>query len=183
MKQKNKNQEKQNLKNSNISLITDGYKDIFSNFDPRHYSERALSVDFLDEAKRASRDKFSGKIELQLMIPTKKRNLKEETTIKKRLLEHFKKHREITKKESVKILKQGLFFLIIGLILMLIATFILFEREETAMIHFLIILFEPGSWFLFWEGLDLIIFESKKNNLEKIFYEKMSKCEIRFMSY
>ena len=39
------------LEMSEISLILDTYDDMFSSFDPRPYSQRALSEDFLSEAK------------------------------------------------------------------------------------------------------------------------------------
>jgi len=48
---------------------------------------------------------------------------------------------------------------------------------------FLVILLEPGGWFLFWEGLNLIIFETKEETPDFSFYEKMSKCSINFSSY
>ena len=80
------------FKEANISLILDSYEDIFSSFDARRHSEKALSTDFLDEAKRASRDKDSGSIELKLLIPKNKRQLGEEIIIKKRLKRHFQHH-------------------------------------------------------------------------------------------
>ena len=36
-------------KEGNVSLVLESYNDIFSDFDPRNYSERALSDDFLIE--------------------------------------------------------------------------------------------------------------------------------------
>ena len=74
------------LKQSNISLILDSYEDIFSSFDARPYSEKALSVDFLAECKNAVRDKGEFEIEMRLLMPKDKRNLKQETIIKKRIL-------------------------------------------------------------------------------------------------
>ncbi|MBI2151367.1 hypothetical protein HYU21_01420, partial [Candidatus Woesearchaeota archaeon] len=35
------------VREGNISLVLDSYDDIFSDFDPRDYSEKALSEDFL----------------------------------------------------------------------------------------------------------------------------------------
>ncbi len=70
------------LKASEISIILDTYDDIFSDFDPRPYSERALSDDFLIEANKASRDKASGQIELIFLIPQKMRNIESENLIK-----------------------------------------------------------------------------------------------------
>ena len=37
------------LQQSEISLLLDSYDDIFSDFDPRPYNQRALSQDFLAE--------------------------------------------------------------------------------------------------------------------------------------
>ena len=82
MVEKTEEKEERTLE-SNISLKVNRYNDIFSSFDPRHYSVRALSVDFLDEAKRASIDKDSKKIELRLLIPRNLRKLEIERTIKK----------------------------------------------------------------------------------------------------
>ena len=171
------------LRMSEIPLILDTYDDIFSDFDPRPHSQRALSDDFLLEAKRASREKATGGIELQFLMPKAKRNLRDESLIKKRLKEHFKKHYDRLHQEKNKIIKQGAFFVFVGIILMFFATFVLFGYEKTALTSFLIIFLEPASWFLFWEGLNLIIFEVKKLKPDLDFYEKMIECEIEFLSY
>ena len=77
------------FREGNISLILDSYDDIFSDFDPRPFAHRALSDDFLLEAKRAARDK-QGSLELRFLIPKNERKLDAETIIKGRLREHFK---------------------------------------------------------------------------------------------
>jgi len=167
----------------NISLKMANYNDIFSSFDPRPYLERSLSIDFLDDAKRASIDKPSGKIELRLLIPTKLRNLEKEKIIKKRLKNHFERHARKIKMQHKKVIRNGVFFTISGVAIMLLATLILFEYSEGSLLmNFLIILFEPAGWFLFWEGLDQIVFESKKTRPDLEFYEKMVKSDIIFLS-
>ena len=180
------NHEKETLlKMSEISLWLDNYNDIFSDFDPRPYSQRALSDDFLQEAKRASKDKVSGSLELQFLIPHDKRNTQLENTIKKRLREHFKKHYLQINQEVKGIIRKGLIFMFFGIIFMFLATFILFKygSEKNILMSFLIVLLEPAGWFSFWEGLNLIIFNSKKKKPELDFYEKMSSSEILFLSY
>jgi len=171
------------FKMSDISLWLDSYNDIFSSFDPRPYSERALSVDFLGEAKRASVDKDEGKIELRLLMPPKKRNRQEEGVIKKRLRDHFKKHHEMLHRENRQLVKNGLFFAAMGVVLMFIASYMLFKNSETFLISFLIVLLEPAGWFLFWEGLWQVIYQPRERRPELQFYEKMSKCDIQFLSY
>ena len=169
---------------SNISLWLDSYGDIFSDFDSRPYSQRTLSDDFLHEAIKVSREKAEGALELRLLIPTAIRNSYSEYVIKKRLKEHFKTHFDNLKKEAKMITKKGMLFLIVGVILMLSATYILFTYHERSFsVLFISTLFEPASWFLFWEGLGLVIFEAKKKKPDLDFYKKMSKCEIHFMSY
>ena len=86
--------------------------------------------------------------------------------------------------EKVKLIQKGLFFTVAGIILMIIATFILFYYDQRKIfLSFLIILLEPGGWFFFWEGLGLIIFESKKKRHELEFYEKVKNCNILFFSH
>ena len=75
-----------------ISLWLDTYEDIFSDFDPRPLGQRALSDDFLSEAKRAIRERKEGSFELHLLIPTTQRSSATEAVVRKRLREHFTKH-------------------------------------------------------------------------------------------
>ncbi|MBI4919512.1 hypothetical protein HY837_06270 [archaeon] len=169
---------------SMISLWIDDYNDIFSDFDPRPYSERALSVDFLDEANRATRDKASGQIVLKLLAPANKRKINDENTIKKRLKEHFKRRVKMAEEEIKKLKHQGLLFTVIGILLMISASFVLFKHPETSFLgSFLLVFLEPAGWFFFWEGLAMIIFESKKLKPNLEFNEKMEKCEYEFVSY
>ncbi|MBI2630366.1 hypothetical protein HYW76_04660 [Candidatus Pacearchaeota archaeon] len=169
---------------SNVSLKMNSYEDIFSSFDPRHYSERALSVDFLDEAKRATRDKELDKIELRLLIPEKMRRLDKEKVIRMRLKEHFERHARQTREKYTSILRRGGIFIILGVLTMLIASFLLFGYSESnVFIHFLLVLFEPAGWFFFWEGLYQVIFESKQRLPDFDFYQKMAKSSIIIQSY
>jgi len=172
------------LKMSEIGLAINTYDDIFSDFDPRPYSQRAMSDDFLLEAKKASKEKVSGTIELKFLVPKDQRNAEHEFTIKRRLREHFKKHHDQMHNEVKQIASRGIYFIIVGIILMFFATLILFKYPyKTMLSNFLVILFEPGGWFFFWEGLGQIVFETKKKRPDLEFYEKMAKCEIGFLSY
>ena len=170
-------------KMSEMIFWLDDYTDFFSDFDPRPYSQRSLSFDFVAELKRASRDKFD-KIKLSLLLPKAKRDSSSELAVRKRLYEHFGRYYERAKKKSRGILKQGIMFCIFGVITMFIATLVYFYFGERSLLtSFLVILLEPAGWFLFWEGLGLAIFERKKERPTLEFYEKMSKCRIYFSSY
>ncbi len=171
------------LEKSEISLWLDTYDDIFSDFDPRPYSQRALSEDFLNEAKRASRDKLSG-IELKFLVKKKMRSSKEELLVRKRLRNHFNKHHNMLEEERARIMKRGAVSVIIGIILMFVATFVLYSSGQNDVIRdFFIVLLEPAGWFLFWEGLNNAMHDSKKIKPDLEFYKKMSRCHIEFLSY
>ena len=169
---------------SEISLWLDTYDDIFSDFDPRPYPQRTLSDDFLYEAKRAVKSRESGVIELKLLVPADKRNDKDEALIKKRLKEHFAHRKEAAGKEIRGTLKQGGSFIFSGVILMLAVSFLHFKNiSPSVALSFFITLFEPASWFLFWEGMLLTIFETKRKKPDYDFYRKMEGCRVSFISY
>ncbi len=173
---------RESSKSPEINFGIASYEDLFSDFDSRNFTNRALSVDFLEEAERASRDKKEGGVVLELFLPKEKRNPKEEAIIKNRLKKHFSKHNEIMKKEKSKILKNGILFILFGLAFMFLGAYIIFSYSEkpTLWIEFLIVILEPGGWFLFWEGLDLVIFTANENKKRFNFYKKMSTCKIKF---
>ena len=74
----------------------------------------------------------------------------------------------------------------LGIIAMVVATFVVFQDpSQNLMLSFLVVFLEPAAWFLLWEGMDQIIFNSKKINTELYFYRKMfnSHRRINFGSY
>jgi len=172
------------LQLSEISILLDNYDDIFSDFDPRPYSVRAVSDDFLYEAKKAAKEKKPGTLDLKFMIPKEARNTSYENMIKKRLKEYFTGTYEAVKEELHKTFLKGITLTVFGIATMLIATFVLFEYGEKGLLTaFLVVLLEPAGWFLFWEGLDLAVFESKKITPELEFNKKMSNCNIQFIPF
>jgi hypothetical protein len=170
------------LKLSEISLWIDTYDDIFSDFDPRPYSQRALSDDFLFEAKKASREKTSGKIELLFLIPDEKRSHELEAVIRKRLHEHFRKHADILAKEIKNIRIHGLQMGLCGFILLAVSSYVIWKSQDSYWISLLRIATEPAGWFLSWEGMNQIVFSSRQKIADLEFYRKMAGCDIEFYS-
>ena len=169
------------LSKAEISVLLDTYDDIFSDFDPRPFISRALSDDFLLEAKRAARDK-EGVFDLSFMIPKKLRNFEHEVLIRRRLREHFKKHALLLEQEMNKIKMKGIFMIIIGVLTILIASF-LYSLEGRWIVNLLIVIFEPAGWFLFWIGGEKLVYERKEIYPDYEFYHKMTICEISFHTY
>lgn len=169
------------LREGNISLILDSYDDIFSDFDPRPYSQRSLSDDFLSECRRASRDKQESGLELRFFVPKDKRSLSEEMMIRKRLKSHFEKHyfEKQTGLKSIK--KRGFLWVLVGAIALLISTSI--EKYQNFFIDFLFIVSQPAGWFLMWSGLEELFIDPRDKRPELDFYKKMAKAKIVFYSY
>lgn len=166
-----------------ISLMLDTYDDIFSDFDPRPYSERAISYDFLDEMKRASRDMPSGGISLNLLIPKHERHPVSEKLIKKRLHEHFRKHHGRLHAEIQKTRFEGILIAIIGFVLMGAAMLLGDMNLSARLTTMILVVLEPSGWFAMWFGFDTIFYTAREKKPDLSFYDKMSRCEITFTVY
>lgn len=167
------------FREGNISMILYAYTDIFSDFDPRPYSERTLSDDFLLECKKASVDKED--VELRLLIPKLKRNFGDEAKIKRRLKNHFQKQYKEKELAKKKLRKEGLLWFFFGACLIFTAT-LLYSLEGFAF-NLLFVMFEPAGWFTLWNGLDKIFIAPKDKQPELDFYRKMAKVRINFYGY
>ncbi len=169
-----------------ISLRLERYSDIFSDFDIRPYSKRSLSFDFLEEVKRAVSDKKVGEVGMMLYVPEKERKEYEEATIKERLAAHFKKHYDLLRAEKRHTKKLGITMISAGITFMVVATLIVFQDpSKSVFLSFLVVLLEPAGWFSFWEGLNQLLFDSKKVDPELNFYHKMTNAHknIHFKAY
>lgn len=164
-----------------VQLSLDSYQDLFSDFDPRDYSERGLSDDFLHELKSAVREIFVEDFELILSLPEKERNLELEKTITNRLHEYFKKHEQFLLKERREQIKSGLLMTAFGFLIMCGAWFLSWQ-ESNKIMSLLRVILEPAGWFLSWAGLDKVFFSSNKNNHSITFYKKAIKAKIVFVN-
>lgn len=168
--------------NGEIGILLRSYDDLFSDFDPRSYSHRALSEDFLSELQRSVLDRLDHKINLVFYLGFKKTDLSIDEIIKKRIKEHFSKHFSKSKIEKSSVIKEGSLFIVSGFTLMLITSYLTyaFIMQQNFFFTFITVVFEPAGWFLFWEGLNLLIFETKRIKSKYIFNKKMNECKIEF---
>lgn len=168
-----------------IVLRLEEYDDIFSDFDMRPYSARAISVDFLDEVKRAVLDKPDEGIVLTMYVP-KKRNEHRELMIKERLRQHFKRHYTLAARHRQRVIRLGGVMVVLGVICMAFATLLVHNNPSHSVWRsFFLVFLEPAAWFLLWEGMDQIIFNARNINPQLDFYRKMSHAEarMRFKAY
>jgi len=171
------------LGRSEVSLWLDTYDDIFSDFDPRPYSERAVSDDFLLESRKAFREKRSGKVELKFLIPEKERQVRTETTIKKRLKEYFQKNSDRQKQETQKAKNIVKILLAAGFLMLLFSSAISYSNPQIFILYLLITFFDLGGWLSVWFGLEHFIYDIRAKQPEMEFYEKMADAEINFITY
>ena len=170
------------LQNNKLNLFINDYNYLFSDFDLRNFSLRTLSVDFLDEIKRIILDKKEKPVEVQIILPQKERNVKDEELIKERMRHYFLKHYNLAREDEKKTKIRGGLFLASGIIIMAIASWIIFSLGESRLIYtFFVTLLEPAGWFFFWEGLGILIFEPRERKKELEFYEVMYKARISFL--
>lgn len=171
------------LEKASVSLLLDSYDGVFSDFDPRPFSERAISDDFLSHAKKATVEVGDGNFELRFLIPKHLKNVHEESTIRDRLHRHFRKHLAILEHDAKRLILKGVLLTALGFLLMFFAALLNHSQPTGLELDFLKILFEPSGWFLVWYGLDQIFYFSKEAKPDLQFYRKMVKAELHFDPY
>lgn len=183
MNQQGKTEIKEMMDKAEISLILDTYDDIFSSFDPRPYGERALSDDFLKEARNAARGKRNG-IELHFLVPEPSRNTKYEDLIRFRLRDHFKKHYKHLREELKKQRKRAAAIVVVGLAIGLVDALLLtFGELSTLLQNVVEITLTPASWYAIWNGLDWLLVRPSEEASEESFNKKMIDAKITFTPY
>jgi hypothetical protein len=170
------------INSARLSIWLDTYDDIFSDFDPRGYEERALSDDFVNEARKMVKEKPDGEVELKLLLPMAARDINSEKIIIKRMHRHFSQFAEHSTKEMNDIRRKGYLMCIIGFIVMIVAANLVTISNKTFYINALQIILEPAGWFFVWTGFDHLFENARKRKPEIIFNQKMAKSEIIFIS-
>ena len=166
-----------------ICIWIDKYDDVFSDFDSRPFSERALSDDFLREVHKMSSDKTKGGIRLKFHVLDDQRNSDSEAIIISNLTTHFRRIAEVLKGEQQQILNKGYLFLSLGFILISLIFFLTTISAEKAYMHGIILMLEPIGWFTTWTGLDNVFQNSRKGKAALDFNIKMASSKITFSSF
>ena len=176
-------EKKELLSKAELSIWLDSYDDIYSDFDPRPYAERALSDDFLIEAKKMARERMSGTIDLKLLMPAQFRQKNTEEIIVKNLHTHFHKFAKQLKEEMNRVRRRGVLLSSMGFLIMSITAYLVNVSEKNILENILQIVCEPAGWFLLWTGLDQIFSGLGKKKAELDFMSRMAHAEISFISF
>jgi hypothetical protein len=141
----------------NISVAIDAYGEIFSDFDPRPYNERALSEDFLSEVRRRHIPKRGKGVELRFIVPDSVRNQKTEAMIKRRLKGYFNEEaKELGGKVSAK-KRRGYTYIMAGAFLLVCVTFLSVSYQDSIVVQLVELLLTPAGWFGMWEGIGKVV--------------------------
>lgn len=161
----------------------DGYDDIFSDFDPRPYEERAISDDFLNEAVKMFRENPKGNFELRLLIPNNLLTKKENEVVAKRLKHYFKSVKESENLKIKQLMKNGFLFTLTGFLFLFAAVFVSRINKDSLLTESMLVVLEPAGWFSFWTGLDKLFFDVPRKRESLNFYVKMAEGDIKFEAY
>lgn len=166
-----------------VSIWLDDYDNIFSDFDPRSFSQRELSDDFLNETRKVLHSEKYRLIQLIILVPVGKRNKSDEHVIKNRLHKHFLHtfgHLEVERKSYV---WKGVLYTIVGFFLMLLASATSAFESAHYVMSVLRVFLEPSGWFTVWYGMDKIFYLSGLKHEQYNFNRIMAKADITFDSY
>ncbi len=166
-----------------IRIWLDSYDDLFSDFDPRPFAKRALSDDFLSQAKKVSREQKGGQPFLMLLMPEGSRDTGSEGEIVKRLHDHFRTACIRMLDERKRKRRRGLMLAAAGLVLMVAASTISFRDQASWTGHLLLVVLEPAGWFLLWTGLDALTSRDVRTKSELTFLTRMAHARIEFGNY
>ena len=171
------------IKKSEIRFWLDDYDDVFSDFDPRPYSRRAISDDFLKEASKVLRETKHGSFEIRLLIPKEKESKEKDTIVQKRLSAHFRSQAETDRKALNETRIKGSLICILGFSFMIIAAAINYYNLKSLIPIILVTILEPAGWFSIWTGFEGIFIKPQELRPAIQFSEKMSKASIVFEPY
>ncbi len=166
-----------------VTLWIDSYNDIFSDFDPRPFSDRAISEDFLSQLKKVSRESSQGVSIVKILVPEGNQKEEHERAIRKKLEDYFTSEYIQLRKEVMSMRKKGVNFFVLGLVLMIGSSYISTLGRLEFTYKLMLTLFEPGGWFFFWTGLDIIRSSFSKKGNEIGFYEKLKNVHVEFNPY
>ena len=166
-----------------ISIWIDKYDDVFSDFDSRPFSERALSDDFLREVEKMTSHKSKGNMRLKFHVLDGQRSATSEEIIINNLNAHFRQISAELKAEQKQILRKGYQLLGFGFVTILVIFGLTNMFAENSYLHGVILMMEPIAWFTTWTGLDHVFQNSRKSQSALDFNSKMAFAEIAFSPY
>ncbi len=165
-----------------ISIAIDSYDDIFSDFDPREFSQREVSDDLLKDLKRRYVEGKSGRLEVRFILPADLREPKLEATIKKRLREHFERRLKGLEGEVHKRRWRGKMYIAFGALFLLVQAYYSSFFRDVLSSELLAIILVPAGWFGMWTGIEKLLEDPERVEEQKKLNEKLMHASYIFLS-
>ncbi len=165
----------------NISIIIDTYDDIFSDFDPRPYHERALSEDFVAEVRRRHVPHKKGGLEVRFLVPDRVRDQKSEAIIKRRLKYYFKDEEKVIEKHINDRRRRGYMYISFGALVLTTITIVGVNYPDNLPVKVIELLLAPAGWFGMWEGIGKVIEREENFESERALFRQLSDSVYTFI--
>src|ERR1700742_3282620 len=123
-----------------LNIWIDSYEDLFSDFDPRPFMERAISDDFISELNKLTSEHTEFIHTLRFQIPEKMRDEKQEGIIVKRLQYDFKHEYESFSADVKMNYTKGIVMTIAGVLLLMGAVAVTSLAQKTWHNYLMVIL-------------------------------------------
>lgn len=165
-----------------LSIWLDTYDDLYSDFDSKRFSKRLVSEDFLHELKRNVKE-VKGTISLLILhLPAEVRKPVAEREILQSLRSYFENQHAFLKTEVSRLFRKGIVMTFTGVLLLTIAAYVNFLAAKSFPYSVVEVILEPAGWFLIWNGLDTIFYETRIRRSGIGFFGRMLGCRIQFDS-
>jgi len=158
----------------------DSYDDLFSDFDPRPYSRRQISDDFLIELRRRFKEKPRGGIEISIYLPRAKRDSKIESSARKKMREYFGFERERLEKRQLGRKKTGVMYLAAGIFILILNAYIEWEFEPNRFLTLVGFMLAPVGWFSAWTSFERFLINPPEEMEKQEFFTRMQRCDFAF---
>lgn len=169
-----------------ITVAIDSLDDIFSDFDPRPLTQRALSEDFLKEIKKFYRETATDKLIVNFLGPIELKAILEKNQLDKAIVSHltqdFRRRAQANKKSIRAIWRTGVIYIIFGMAFLLMLTLLGYKGVlDKLSLEILSIIFMPLGWFGVWEGFSKLVDTPFKLKEETEMNSKLAKAQYKFL--
>ena len=120
--------------------------------------------------------------DLVLLVPQNKRDIGKEQQIIKNLKNYFSAQLFSLSENFKKNLQKGIFLFLIALLLMIFNAVIGFELHSNLLASIIRIVLEPSGWFLVWIAFDILYYDLRKIQKDKLFFRELTAIQIIFQS-
>lgn len=166
-------------KDMEIVIALYSYEDIFSDFDIKGFSERALSKDFLSELEMRFRSLGGSAVtNIILLMPEASRNPEDEALIIDRVKAFFAERQNHYRNEDKRTKMSSFIMIALGFALFFVPNYLVARFSMYPMLKdFLLI----PAWFFIWNGLETFIKGRKTISKRREYYATLFSASIAFM--